>query len=123
SNRARYSPDSMKAFTKFQLFQEHGGCLWKIRQTGQPTGVMLQIGTRNTQNFRLLKSVRRQREFPALLDGVIGLLCLGSARCRISSRAQYSITGWPLTLRSLSNTNPVWVVVWLGFFILIDVWF
>ncbi|MEO8650154.1 MAG: 3-deoxy-7-phosphoheptulonate synthase, partial [Acidobacteriota bacterium] len=35
--------------------------------TGQPTGVMLQIGTRNTQNFELLKIVGRQQEFPVLL--------------------------------------------------------
>jgi len=35
-----------------------------LEQTGNPTGVMLQIGTRNTQNFELLKSVGRQKEFP-----------------------------------------------------------
>ncbi|MFQ5642978.1 MAG: 3-deoxy-7-phosphoheptulonate synthase, partial [Thiogranum sp.] len=33
-----------------------------LAQTGNPTGVMLQIGTRNTQNFELLKYVGRQRE-------------------------------------------------------------
>jgi 3-deoxy-7-phosphoheptulonate synthase len=32
-----------------------------LRLTGEPTGVMLQIGTRNTQNFELLKIVGRQR--------------------------------------------------------------
>ena len=37
-----------------------------LEQTGNPTGVMLQIGTRNTQNFELLKSVGRQQEFPVL---------------------------------------------------------
>src|SRR5438552_9061895 len=31
-----------------------------MRQTGNPTGVLLQIGTRNTQNFELLKIVGRQ---------------------------------------------------------------
>ncbi len=37
------------------------------------TGVMLQIGTRNTQNFELLKSVGRQREFPVLLKRGFGI--------------------------------------------------
>jgi len=38
-----------------------------LHQTGKPTGVMIQIGTRNTQNFELLKIVGRQRELPVLL--------------------------------------------------------
>jgi 3-deoxy-7-phosphoheptulonate synthase len=42
-------------------------------QTGHPTGVMLQIGTRNTQNFELLKIVGRQREFPVLLKRGFGI--------------------------------------------------
>lgn len=42
-------------------------------QTGNPTGVMLQIGTRNTQNFELLKSVGRQQEFPVLLKRGFGI--------------------------------------------------
>ena len=42
-------------------------------QTGNPTGVMLQIGTRNTQNFELLKIVGRQREFPVLLKRGFGI--------------------------------------------------
>jgi len=33
-----------------------------LRLTGEPTGVMLQIGTRNTQNFELLKIVGRQQK-------------------------------------------------------------
>ncbi len=41
--------------------------------TGQPTGVMLQIGTRNTQNFELLKIVGRQQEFPVLLKRGFGI--------------------------------------------------
>jgi len=41
--------------------------------TGRPTGVMLQIGTRNTQNFELLKSVGRQQEFPVLLKRGFGI--------------------------------------------------
>jgi 3-deoxy-7-phosphoheptulonate synthase len=44
-----------------------------LRVTGEPTGVMLQIGTRNTQNFELLKIVGRQREFPVLLKRGFGI--------------------------------------------------
>ncbi len=44
-----------------------------LRQTGHPTGVMLQIGTRNTQNFELLKYVGRQQEFPVLLKRGFGI--------------------------------------------------
>lgn len=41
--------------------------------TGSPTGVLLQIGTRNTQNFELLKSVGRQADFPVLLKRGFGI--------------------------------------------------
>jgi 3-deoxy-7-phosphoheptulonate synthase len=44
-----------------------------LERTGRPTGVMLQIGTRNTQNFELLKSVGRQQEFPVLLKRGFGI--------------------------------------------------
>jgi 3-deoxy-7-phosphoheptulonate synthase len=44
-----------------------------LQQTGKPTGVMIQIGTRNTQNFELLKIVGRQREFPVLLKRGFGI--------------------------------------------------
>jgi 3-deoxy-7-phosphoheptulonate synthase len=44
-----------------------------LRATGDPTGVMLQIGTRNTQNFELLKAVGSQREFPILLKRGFGI--------------------------------------------------
>ncbi len=44
-----------------------------LRATGIPTGVMLQIGTRNTQNFELLKKVGRQQEFPVLLKRGFGI--------------------------------------------------
>jgi len=44
-----------------------------LAMTGNPTGVMLQIGTRNTQNFELLKSVGRQQEFPVLLKRGFGI--------------------------------------------------
>ncbi len=44
-----------------------------LQQTGNSTGVMLQIGTRNTQNFELLKIVGRQQEFPVLLKRGFGI--------------------------------------------------
>lgn len=44
-----------------------------LQATGNPTGVMLQIGTRNTQNFELLKIVGNQREFPVLLKRGFGI--------------------------------------------------
>ena len=44
-----------------------------LEQAGRPTGVMLQIGTRNTQNFELLKLVGRQREFPVLFKRGFGI--------------------------------------------------
>jgi len=43
-----------------------------LHQTGNPTGILLQIGTRNTQNFELLKAVGRQQEFPVLLKRGFG---------------------------------------------------
>ncbi|MDR2877705.1 MAG: 3-deoxy-7-phosphoheptulonate synthase, partial [Chromatiales bacterium] len=44
-----------------------------LRVTGNPTGLLLQIGTRNTQNFELLKSAGRQHEFPVLLKRGFGI--------------------------------------------------
>jgi 3-deoxy-7-phosphoheptulonate synthase len=44
-----------------------------LRATGDATGVMLQIGTRNTQNFELLKTVGSQRDFPILLKRGFGI--------------------------------------------------
>lgn len=44
-----------------------------LKEAGDPTGVMLQIGTRNAQNFELLKIVGRQREFPVLLKRGFGI--------------------------------------------------
>ena len=44
-----------------------------LAMTGHPTGVMLQIGTRNTQNFELLKSIGREPEFPVLLKRGFGI--------------------------------------------------
>ena len=41
--------------------------------SGNPTGVMLQIGTRNTQNFELLKSIGRDPVFPVLLKRGFGI--------------------------------------------------
>lgn len=44
-----------------------------LYRTGNPTGVMLQIGTRNIQNFELLKIVGRQQEFPVLIKRGFGI--------------------------------------------------
>ncbi len=44
-----------------------------LEQSGNCTGVILQIGTRNTQNFELLKSVGRQKTFPVLLKRGFGI--------------------------------------------------
>jgi len=44
-----------------------------LEQTGNSTGVMFQIGTRNTQNFELLKIVGRQQKHPVLLKRGFGI--------------------------------------------------
>ena len=44
-----------------------------LEKLGRPTGVMLQIGTRNTQNFELLKAIGRQQTYPALLKRGFGI--------------------------------------------------
>ena len=44
-----------------------------LDQSGAPTGVMLQIGTRNAQNFELLKQVGQQRAFPVLFKRGMGI--------------------------------------------------
>jgi 3-deoxy-7-phosphoheptulonate synthase len=44
-----------------------------LDRAGRPTGVMLQIGTRNTQNFELLKQVGQQRELPVLFKRGMGI--------------------------------------------------
>ena len=44
-----------------------------LRSSGNPTGVMIQIGTRNAQNFELLKSVGQQTELPVLFKRGMGI--------------------------------------------------
>jgi 3-deoxy-7-phosphoheptulonate synthase len=44
-----------------------------LERAGRPTGVMLQIGTRNAQNFELLKSIGSQHEFPVLFKRGMGI--------------------------------------------------
>jgi 3-deoxy-7-phosphoheptulonate synthase len=44
-----------------------------LAATGHATGVMLQIGTRNAQNFELLKAVGRQTELPVLYKRGMGI--------------------------------------------------
>ena len=41
--------------------------------SGQPTGVMLQVGTRNIQNFELLKNLGKQKTYPILLKRGFGI--------------------------------------------------
>lgn len=55
----------------------HEAHLEEIDQTlerlGRPTGVMLQVGTRNIQNFELLKALGRQQRYPILLKRGFGI--------------------------------------------------
>ncbi len=44
-----------------------------LEAAGRPTGVMLQIGTRNAQNFELLKAVGQQQEYPVLFKRGMGI--------------------------------------------------
>lgn len=44
-----------------------------LERLGRPTGVMLQIGTRNTQNFELLKAAGRQHTYPVLIKRGFGI--------------------------------------------------
>jgi 3-deoxy-7-phosphoheptulonate synthase len=44
-----------------------------LERSGRGTGVMLQVGTRNTQNFELLKHIGQQREFPVLFKRGMGI--------------------------------------------------
>jgi 3-deoxy-7-phosphoheptulonate synthase len=44
-----------------------------LAASGQATGVMLQIGTRNAQNFELLKAVGQQTELPVLFKRGMGI--------------------------------------------------
>jgi 3-deoxy-7-phosphoheptulonate synthase len=45
----------------------------ELAAAGNPTGVLLQIGTRNAQNFELLKAVGRQDRFPVLYKRGMGI--------------------------------------------------
>jgi 3-deoxy-7-phosphoheptulonate synthase len=44
-----------------------------LAEAGNPTGVMVQIGTRNAQNFELLRSVGQQSDFPVLYKRGMGI--------------------------------------------------
>ena len=44
-----------------------------LNDAGNPCGVIMQIGTRNTQNFELLKAIGKQSEYPALLKRGFGI--------------------------------------------------
>ncbi len=40
---------------------------------GRPTGVMIQVGTRNAQNYELLKQIGRRHDFPVLFKRGMGI--------------------------------------------------
>ena len=44
-----------------------------LEKLGRPTGVLLQVGTRNSQNFELLKAIGRQDTYPALVKRGFGI--------------------------------------------------
>ena len=44
-----------------------------LRKAGNPCGVFLQIGTRNAQNFELLRYAGQQKEFPVLYKRGMGI--------------------------------------------------
>ena len=44
-----------------------------LEKSGNATGVMLQVGTRNAQNFELLRQVGQQRVFPVLFKRGMGI--------------------------------------------------
>jgi 3-deoxy-7-phosphoheptulonate synthase len=44
-----------------------------LEQAGNPTGVMIQVGTRNAQNYELLKQIGRRGEFPVLFKRGMGI--------------------------------------------------
>ncbi|MCP3103358.1 3-deoxy-7-phosphoheptulonate synthase [Myxococcus sp. K15C18031901] len=44
-----------------------------LERSGSATGVMLQVGTRNAQNFELLKQIGQQRDFPVLFKRGMGI--------------------------------------------------
>ncbi len=60
---------AMEILTESHLNEIRNG----LREAGNPTGVMLQIGTRNAQNFELLKAVGQQDEFPVLFKRGFGI--------------------------------------------------
>lgn len=60
---------SMEVLKEVQIEEIHDA----LEKAGHPTGVMLQIGTRNAQNFELLKAVGSQNEFPVLYKRGMGL--------------------------------------------------
>lgn len=48
--------------------------LWDaLERAGHPTAVMVQVGTRNAQNYELLKQIGRQQEFPVLFKRGMGI--------------------------------------------------
>ncbi|MEE9281606.1 MAG: 3-deoxy-7-phosphoheptulonate synthase [Myxococcota bacterium] len=60
---------SMEVLTGGQIDEIHAA----LETSGRPTGVMLQIGTRNAQNFELLKVVGSQQDYPVLFKRGMGI--------------------------------------------------
>lgn len=78
-----------------------------LERSGRATGVMLQVGTRNTQNFELLKAIGRQKEYPVLFKRGFGitlneslnaaeyLASAGNSKVIFCLRGMHSIFGSP----------------------------
>lgn len=60
---------AMEVTTPGHIAEIHGA----LEAAGRPTGVLLQIGTRNAQNFELLRSVGQQQAFPVLVKRGMGI--------------------------------------------------
>ena len=60
---------SMEVLTGEQIDEIHAA----LEAAGRPTGIMLQIGTRNAQNFELLKVVGSQQDYPVLIKRGMGI--------------------------------------------------
>ena len=65
----------------------------RSRPRAGPTGVMLQIGTRNAQNFELLKSVGSQQRVPGAVQARHGHHARGVAERRRVRRQRAATTG------------------------------
>lgn len=65
---------AMEIMSELQLETVHS----TLEKLGKPTGLLLQVGTRNAQNFELLKALGRQQEYPILFKRGFGISLLES---------------------------------------------